>query len=170
MTGARIVGRLLPIVLAAALPALAMAGKNTPHDPQRFVAYASSARFEVPDDMTYSERRGIGVLLEQGVRAGRYVARSQDGDGYYFFGEGPTVCQANPTCKTFDLEGGIWVSKKDSTDVRIFLVQPPPKPPQPGTPASGILALALAKKDVGKIFIFPPNKPFAARLAPLKTE
>jgi hypothetical protein len=149
-------------VLALLIPAIATAGKNTPHDPKKFEAYSSSSYFELASDLKYSERRGIGVLWEQGLKAGRYEARFQDAQGFYFYGEGFTVCQKNPRCADFDLEGGIWISKKTPEDIRVFLVQPPPTARE--QQAAGVLIGALIRKDIGKIFIFPRNKNFAAEV------
>lgn len=150
-------------VLALLMPTIAAAGKNTPHDPKKFAGYSSSSYFDLTSDLKYSERRGIGVRWEQGLKAGRYEARFQDAEGFYYYGEGFTVCQKNPRCAEFDLEGGIWISKKTPEDIRVFLVQPPPTAREQET--AGPLIGALIRKDVGKIFIFPRNKDFAAELA-----
>lgn len=151
------------IVPALLIPAIAAAGKNTPHDPAKFEAYSSASYFELAGDLKYSERRGIGVQWEQGLKAGRYEARFQDAEGFYYYGEGFTVCQKNPRCTDFDLEGGIWISRKTPEDVRIFLVQQPPTARE--QTAAGPLIGALVRKDAGKIFIFPRNRDFAAELA-----
>jgi hypothetical protein len=152
------------IAIVAALPSVAGAGKSSPHDPKTFVEYSSADSFELPADAKYSERRGLGALIEQGLRAGKYIGQYQDKEGLYFLGEGAPVCQGNPRCRAFDLEGGVWVSKRDAADIRVFLIQPPPKAPK-AEAAQGILADALGRKDTGKIFIFPANAAFAAQLA-----
>lgn len=81
---------LMAIVLILSSVA-ANAGRNTPHDPGKFTEYTTGLRFVLTADFTYTERRGIGIKIEQGLRAGTYEAKYQDEDGYYFVGPGPPI-------------------------------------------------------------------------------
>src|SRR3546814_1510511 len=67
----------------------------------------------------------MGVKWEEGIRAGKYIAKFQDESGYYFIGPDNAICQAFTACESFNINGGIWVSKKSPTDIRIFAIMDP---------------------------------------------
>ena len=48
------------------------AARNVAHDPEEMAPYASEYCFVLESDVTYSEKRGLNVLWEQGLRAGIY--------------------------------------------------------------------------------------------------
>lgn len=176
---------LMAIVLILSSVA-ANAGRNTPHDPGKFTEYTSVLHFVLTADFMYTERRGIGIKIEQGLRAGTYEAKYQDEDGYYFVGPGLAVCQANPKCSGFNSDGGIWVSRKSKEDIRMFIVQGRVEsrtddtyrqnstienekragaaPGAAGSMLGWAIVDMLAARDAGKIFIFPLNKEFASRM------
>jgi len=110
----------------------------------------------------------LGAKIEQGLREGVYSAKYQNDKGTYFVGPNQAVCQGSPPCTAFRIEGGIWVSKQNSADIRIFLVQGLTEPLADSIAKFG-LAGFLAKVDLGKYFLFPENKQFARQLADART-
>src|SRR3546814_8062498 len=70
-------------------------------------------------------RRVLFRSWEEGIRAGKYIAKFQDESGYYFIGPDNAICQAFTACESFNINGGIWVSKKSPTDIRIFAIMDP---------------------------------------------
>jgi len=135
--------------------------------PSRLLPIDSTEHFEIPVVMTYTERRGIGLKLEQGLREGMYAARFQDAKGIYFVGPKQAICQGSPPCTAYQHEGGIWVAKDHTEDVRLFLVQEL-TPEQNASIAQFGPAALLAKIGEGKYYLFPLNKNFAQQLAAAK--
>jgi hypothetical protein len=132
--------------------------------PSSLVPAQSAEVFRLPTQLTYIERRGLGARIEQGLREGTYSARYQDEKGTYFVGPKQAVCQGSPPCTAFRIEGGVWVSKQNPGDIRIFLIQGLSEPISDSIAKFG-LAGFLAKVDLGKYFLFPENKQFAEQLA-----
>ncbi len=131
--------------------------------PSVLIPIDSAEQFQIPADMKYTERRGIGVKLEQGLREGRYSAKFQDDEGVYFVGPKQAICQGSPPCTAFQHEGGVWVSKSHPEDIRLFLIQEL-TPEQRESIAEFGLAALLAKIGEGKYYLFSPNKEFARQL------
>ncbi|TQV85905.1 hypothetical protein [Aliikangiella coralliicola] len=138
------------------------------HDPASFVKYSDDSYFEVSEPMKYSERRGIGVLWEQGIKPGIYKPTYQDKKGYYYIGPDAAVCQGNPECPDFGEgfggDGGIWVSKKSPEDVRLFVVHEVKDEDAARKRQVGALISYLISQDDGKIFIFDANPEFSKTL------
>jgi hypothetical protein len=135
--------------------------------PSTLVPAQSEEAFRLPAKFTYTERRGLGAKIEQGLREGTYTAKYQNDKGIYFVGPKEAVCQGSPPCTEFRIEGGIWVSRQNPDDIRIFLIQGLTEPISESIAKFG-LAGFLAKVDLGKYYLFPENKPFAQQLAQTK--
>jgi len=150
------------------LAAFALCAALTAHaagvSPSKLTPIDSTEHFDIPVVMTYTERRGIGVKLEQGLREGTYAARFQDTKGVYFVGPKQAICQGSPPCSAFEHEGGIWVSKDHPEDLRLFLIQELTPEQKTSIVQFGLAAL-LAKIGEGKYYLFPLNKGFAQQLA-----
>jgi hypothetical protein len=152
--------RILAIVAACGTLAAHAAGVS----PSKLTPIDSSEHFEIPAVMTYTERRGLGAKIEQGLREGTYAAKFQDAKGIYFVGPRQAICQGSPPCTAFQHEGGIWVSKDQPEDLRLFLIQEL-TPEQKASVAQFGPAALLAKIGEGKYYLFPLNKDFAQQLA-----
>lgn len=135
--------------------------------PSTLVPAQSAEAFRLPTQLMYTERRGLGAKIEQGLREGTYTAQYQNDKGTYFIGPKQAVCQGSPPCTTFRIEGGIWVSKENPADIRIFLIQGLTEPISDSIAKFG-LAGFLAKVDLGKYYLFPENKQFAQQLGEAK--
>jgi len=140
------------------------AARNVAHNPQDMTPYTSDICFILDSSLTYSERRGIGVLWEQGLRSGVYRPSLEDDNGYFFLGPDNAVCQATPECSEFGTgfggDGGVWVSKSSENDLRLFVVAGV----RESDKEAGVLIHALIKRDYGKMFIFDRNEVFVSEI------
>jgi hypothetical protein len=141
-----------------------ISGCVTSYDPSNFEDYSSDTYYQLNSEFRYSERRGIGILWEQGLKEGKYIAKYEDKKGYYFVGENSALCKGSPECSGFNFEGGIWVSKKNKNDVRIFEVYYMTQPEKNNVKNAGLIIEALANSDEGQYFIYPKNKEFIQKI------
>src|SRR3546814_3980302 len=49
-----------------------------PKSPDNFVDFTSNTYYELEADIKYNEKRGIGVKWEEGIRAGKYIAKRSE--------------------------------------------------------------------------------------------
>ena len=144
------------------------ASRNVAIDPGKFQDYISNDYFELKNELKYTETRGMGFTWEQGLKPGKYNSKYQDENGYYFIGPAAALCQGNPQCIEFDQDGGIWVSKKEPNDIRLFLIQIFNDADKERNKQFGLLINALANAGDGSYFVFDKNSGFSDTL--LKTK
>jgi hypothetical protein len=154
--------------LAFAILALYGLAADAQVSPSALTAIETAEEFRVPAVMKYTERRGIGIRLEQGLQEGTYTAKYQDETGIYFLGPEAAICQGSPPCTAFQHEGGIWVSKENPEDIRLFLIQELTEEQSESIAEFGLAAL-LANIGKGKYYLFPLNRDFAKQLAGTRT-
>ncbi|MCG9759205.1 hypothetical protein CWC29_007210 [Pseudoalteromonas sp. S4498] len=88
----------------------------TEYQPNRVIGLES--------DNIYQVRKGM-VTWFFGVKKGSYIAKYQDESGYYFEGSNYSACmgtQGKTGECTSRLMGGIWQSKTDPTDFRMYSI------------------------------------------------
>ena len=127
-------------------------------------SFESDIKYVLNDDVIYEERKGF-VDWIYGIKKGVYSAKYQDNEAYYFVGDGFSSCIGTKgktgNCSSF-LKGGLWVSKKDSNDIRMFYID--------GTPEGGseVNMGWMYYFSIGSIIIETPNASFAKRVAKSK--
>jgi len=164
------------------------ATRNTTIDPSQFSSYKGKEYFKIEGNIKYSERRGINVLWEQGIKSGTYMPKYQDNNGYYFYGPNYAICQGSPSCANvyspsleicpdkkncpeFSTHGGIWVSKVDDKDVRLFLIiKYNDDDKAKNLSDGGILIGSLINASDGEYIVFDRNIEFGKKLYSLKYE
>jgi len=149
------------IILLTLITVSGCATRNTPIDPSTFQSFEDNSFFELSEPLMYSEVRGLGFTWEQGLKAGVYKPKFQDDKGYYFVGPEKALCQGNPKCGEFVTNGGIWVSKKSKSDIRLFLIHELSDYQRKN-------AGLLVAMDDGKYFVFDKNAEFSKVLAKVK--
>jgi len=152
-----------------ALFLVSCASRNIGHDPESFSPYQSEVCFKLNEPFLYQEKRGIGVLWDQGIMQGVYKAMYQDDKGIYFLGPKNAVCQEQEKCTAFGKwpggDGGIWVSKVSESDIRLFVINSNSKFRQVyGGSNPGALINALIKSEDGEFYIFDSNEEFVKSL------
>jgi hypothetical protein len=120
--------------------------------------YASNKHIILDDDVIYKVQKGF-VEWYFGVKKGEYVAKYQDDSGYYFEGSGYSSCMGTEGktggC-TSELIGGIWQSKSNSNDFRMYYIDGLPKGEE-----SNLQGYALT---IGKYIIETPSVEFSSQI------
>lgn len=127
-------------------------------------SFESDVRFVLNDDVIYEERKGF-VDWFYGLRKGTYLAKYEDRQAYYFFGDGFAACNGTKGKSngcTSPMTGGIWVSKKDPNDIRVFYMADS-SGEEPKVNMGWIFYLTS-----GSITVQTPNPSFAERISALK--
>src|SRR3546814_18124958 len=98
------------------------------------------------------------------MRAEKYISKFQDESGYYFIGPDNAICQAFTACESFNINGGIWVSKKSPTDIRILAIMDPSPAERETHGEYGAIVKLIIMSDYGKACFFPQNTKFSAKI------
>ena len=112
------------ILAALSIVATGCASIPTFQSKDNLTEYHSNKVITLNSDNIYQVQKGM-VTWFFGVRKGSYVAKYQDKTGYYFEGSDYAVCmgtQGKTGGCTSNLIGGIWQSKADLTDYRIYYI------------------------------------------------
>lgn len=153
----------LASVIFIAVFLVSCASRNTPISAKDFSAYEGEYYFLLNNNYQYSEKRGaVGIIFIQGLKSGKYEARFQDVNGVYFIGPSPAYCMGKDICDSFNEDGGIWVSKLDQNDIRVFFVQNTSF--RTGSESPGL----LLKLEDGKYFIHDKNESTSKELKQFK--
>lgn len=117
---------------------------------------------ELAQGVSYSERRGIGVLWTLGLTAGRYVPEYEDDDGVFY--RGPSKCVTQSAPQVMKYEGGVWLSKSGKPP-RLYYYFDYDKE---AVGKAGLLVSAIVASGKGKLEYFAPiNDPaFISYLSP----
>jgi hypothetical protein len=141
-----------------------VSGCATTYDQSKFVDYSSNTYYELSENLKYTEKRGMGITWEQGLKKGKYFAKHQDEYGFYFVGPASAVCLDSPKCKEFYKEGGIWISKKDKNDIRLFSVYSLSTVAKKDAYKAGALVGFLINSGNGTLSTFSKNQNFIKKI------
>lgn len=139
-------------------------------NPKDLSQYSSLEKFVIDENIEYVEERGLAkVKWAESLKKGEYFPMFQDESGYYFLGPELAVTQkmgSNPNWdKVFD--GGIWKSKKDPDQMKVFyFLTYDPKPAKQAGEGFGGTAIytALTKAEANKYHFLVPNQQLLDRL------
>jgi hypothetical protein len=91
--------------------------------------YTANYKITLDNDAIYKVQKGF-VTWYFGVKKGEYIAKYQDDSGYYFEGAGYSSClgtEGKTGGCTSELIGGIWQSKVNPNDFRMYYIDGAPK-------------------------------------------
>lgn len=91
--------------------------------------YDTNKQIILDDDVIYKVKKGF-VEWYFGVKKGVYTAKYQDDSGYYFEGPGYSSCigtEGKTGGCTSELVGGIWQSKSNPHDFRMYYIDGVPR-------------------------------------------
>ena len=112
------------IILAFSILLCACASIPSFQSKDNLLEYSTNKKITLNDDAIFKINKGM-VTWYFGVNKGVYVAKYQDDSGYYFEGSNHSSCMGTEGktggC-TSQLIGGIWQSKKDPNDFRMYYI------------------------------------------------
>lgn len=157
----------MPLLMLIMLTSCAIGGFTV--DEKKFLDYSSDSYFLLTSDVKYSKKRGLGFMWETGIKAGKYLPKYQDNKGFYYYGDGFVICEGNPSCTISIYAGGIFVSKNDKTDVRLFKIfSPTDDDLKQMRSESGYVVPAIIKAIGPEYFVYDSNNYVREKLNSLK--
>jgi hypothetical protein len=129
-------------------------------NPSNLKKTTSKQYFILEKDISRTAKVGIGYMMTEGLRKGKYTATFEDESGIYFQGEGPSVYYRHELKNmNRDNNGGIWIPKDEQQDnPRLYYYIGKEIMEHTEKSGTGLLGYGISSSQLGKIEFHPGFK------------